>query len=464
MTSAATAADARSHRSARGPAVDAAALFVLALAVNFTHLGTKSFWLDEATSVEYVYGLRALVPIVTGEDPNMGLFYVTLNLWRRLSGDGEAALRSLSAIAAALAVSTTCLIGTRLFGRRVGLLAGVALALDAFVVKYAQTVRGYGLMLFLATLACWFFIRALDDDRPRFRIGYVLAGTAAVYSHYFAVLVLGSHALTLLAIRRREALRWRWLSVAASLGVLLAPEVLFAHRADIGNLSWIAPPSLSLIPQVLIDFAGWSNGALAVLATGALFAIISATRSAEKWREGFLASWLLVPVVVAFGVSYLTPVFESHYLIACVPALALLGAAGIERVRLTWLRRAAIAALLVTESTTLLGWYRQPAWEQWREATRFVASAARPGDGLVFFPFYARAPFDYYVRRTGVTPPRLLEAAPPGETTRVWLLIRKSDQAGRPLELQRTNAWLAPAFHRVDHRDFGDVGVELFTR
>jgi len=86
--------------------LDIGTLTLLALLLNLVHLGTRSIVFDEATSANFArFGFIPLLHVIGGGDPNMGLYYALLNLWVRLFGQSEAAVRSLSAIFGALAVS-----------------------------------------------------------------------------------------------------------------------------------------------------------------------------------------------------------------------------------------------------------------------------------------------------------------------------------------------------------------------
>ena len=115
------------------------ALTGLAAVLTLHGLGPKSIDFDEAVSVAHArLGPTGLWSVLSGGDPNTGLYYALLDGWMRIFGDGEVAVRSLGAIAAVLAVPVVALLGIRLFGRRAGLAAGLVLALNAFFIQYAQ--------------------------------------------------------------------------------------------------------------------------------------------------------------------------------------------------------------------------------------------------------------------------------------------------------------------------------------
>jgi len=231
----------------------------MALSINFIHLGTNSLVLDESTSIGVACrSFTSLVSVLAGGDPNMGLYYVLLSCWVKIFGDSEAAVRSLSAIFGAISVSVIYLLGRRMFGRTAGVIAGLLLASDTFVVQYAQTARSYALLLFLTLLSSYLLVVDLDRPSRRTKVAYLLASALAVCAHYFAVYVIIVHLGTVLAIRR--ALRREWLLVAIALLLLCTPEAIFAYRAGgASRLAWIQPPSWNDIYAVFVDFAGGSR-------------------------------------------------------------------------------------------------------------------------------------------------------------------------------------------------------------
>jgi mannosyltransferase len=207
-------------------------LTVLALVAGFYRIGTKGLWLDEAFSAKYAqFGFSGLWQVVSKQDPNQGGYYLLLHLWVGVFGGSEPAVRSLSAVVGALAVPVAVLLGTRLFGRIVGLLGGLLLALNPFFVEYEQIARSYSLLVLLLLISCLAFVAAVENPSRRTLLGYVLASALSFYMHYFAALILLVQFATILVLKPPRAARKRWTIAVAGVILLCLPGVVFAARA-----------------------------------------------------------------------------------------------------------------------------------------------------------------------------------------------------------------------------------------
>jgi len=100
-------------------------LLALAAALRFNDLAGESLWYDEAYSV-WSSRMDILSPRVLWEwRIEFPVYYWLLHVWMRLFGDGQVAVRSLSAVAGALSVVPMVGWGRRLFGERAGWAAGL---------------------------------------------------------------------------------------------------------------------------------------------------------------------------------------------------------------------------------------------------------------------------------------------------------------------------------------------------
>jgi mannosyltransferase len=449
--------------SARRVNLPVSALTALVLALGFAHLGAKSVWLDESISVGQATKQGVWVTL-TGRGDNMGLHSFLLHVWIKAFGESEIAIRSLSVFFAALCVPAVYLAGRRLFDRRAGLVAAVLLAPNAFFVQWAQQARGYTLLILLVTLSSYFFLGELERPSRANRVAYVVSSAAALDAHSFAAFVVLAQLLTVLALRRRAAFTKSWLGVAAAIAVLGLPEGIHALDTGAAQLSWISTPNGASLRKALLDLGGGGWWALAVLLGGCGLAVLRAMKVGDRWRECFLATWLVVPVALSFAGSFVQPMFLSRYLLVSLPALVLLAARGLTKLPSPALL-AALVAVACAFGLQVSNWYAAPAREDWRAATRYVLASTHPGDAVLYYPTFAQTPFAYYERLDGGragTPPATLPHL--GSDPRVWLVIRKEDAVRDPRGLQTLAQALASGYGISQQRSFSGVQVALYIR
>jgi uncharacterized membrane protein len=121
---------------------------------------------------------------------NGPLFFLILRGWLGLFGYSEFALRSFSLMCGVISVALLITLGTRLFNRAVGLIAGSLLAFSAYQVWYSQEAKMYTLITMLALASIYFLRRAVEEGRLRFWIGVVVCTSLAMGSHILAALLI----------------------------------------------------------------------------------------------------------------------------------------------------------------------------------------------------------------------------------------------------------------------------------
>ena len=489
-------------------AVAVASVLVGAL-LRFLFIGAKSMWLDEVYSLVFSSSpWPDFVRTMARREANMVAYYLLLRPWLAL-GDGEAAVRSLSALFGVATIPLLYALGARLFGRGAGALAAALLAVHAFAVKYAQEARGYSLLMLVCVAAGLLLVRAVERPTGRAWAAYALVGSLAVYAHFYGVLVLAAQWLSLVPLlwRRQDSLPWRPVLTAALLtGVLLSPLALFLLSGRLAGASyWMRFPSeaeLDYFRYTLVGAGDWTPARIFlswVYGLAVVAAVVAAVRERARgrwpaarapspwsvtmaeptserlrgWRYWLLLSWVLVPIATTLGVSLVRPIFQDRYLIGTVPALVLLvGVALISlRPRLRW---PLLALVVATSLHGVADYYARPDKEEWRGATAYVAAAAREDDALILYEPYVRACYDYYRRRIpGVYPeiaypswlgspgdtPRSALAAVAAHRRRVWVVSSHADDRGQFIEDS-----LARHFATVRERRFPGVRVLLFDR
>jgi mannosyltransferase len=387
-------ADAVSATLAR--AAPLGGVLVLAAILGLVRAGELSLWRDEGFSVLLArssWGEFGHVVVET--QANMALYYVLLKGWLAL-GDGEAFLRSLSALSAVGAVAATYGFAARLFGRTVGLVAALLLALNALLVQYAQEARGYALVTFLVALACLFYVRGADSGQARDWVAYALAMSLAFYAHLFAAFVLLAHAVTVAVLPR--AVRVRAAVAVFAAGALAAPVVLAVVAGDTGQINWIGAPTLNTLVDVSRALAGGTRTLLVVYAALGLLALVSAARAAV-WKPVLVAGAAALPVAVPFALSFAKPMLVDRFAIVALPAIVTLIALGIVRLRRPLFVGAALAAAVAASAVGVGNYFAHAEKEDFRAATAYVLDHMREGDGIIFYRPTRRVPFEYYLRR-----------------------------------------------------------------
>jgi mannosyltransferase len=466
---------------------------VLAAALSLRRLGHSSYWLDEAVSVQLALDpWPVFARTLRTTEANMAAYYLALRAWVRL-GDSETTVRLLSCVAGTLTVPAIYAAGARLFGRTTGLTAALLLAADTGRLWASQEARSYALVMCLTTVSWWLLLRASDARAApaawRAWTVYVVVAALAVYSHFYAVLVLLAQAAVALWLPVRTTTlgggpperisRGVVLACTAALLALLWPLVLFLRRPH-HNIDWIAAAHQGRIAGILSPIvhptSAWGLAAVTVLvATGPVALLIAWRRIAitARWRYALVLLWLGVPLAATVVVSVIVaPIIDQRYMTICLPPLALAVAAALSTVWPPRWRVAALLLVLALDAQSIRWYYTYLEKEDWRDATAYVLTHAAPGDRIVFYAPYTRIPFDVYRARAQepwTAPPQgpvhgqslaaAVDAFRRGPA-RVWLVLSHLDI---PACAQAISEDLGAQFMASEARDFVHIQVRLFS-
>lgn len=403
---------------------------VVGAATALHRLDHRGLWLDEAYTLGSVHQLRSAVPRTSW---TMSGYYAVLRGWLAVS-ESVWWMRSLSVVAALAALVATVALARRLVGGREALLAGVLVALSPLWLTYAQEARSYGFVMALVALAWLAADHGLADDDPTRRRRWWLLHTAAT-----ALLPL-LHGLSLLAVLPQVALlvvagvdRATALRAMRGLGLGLLLTAVLAQGASDEVGDWVDPVSLDVIGFNLERFLSrWllvRVGLGAVVVVGVVVVVLAAARApkgVDRARALVPLLWGLAPPLLLLLVSLVRPSLVPRYAVGCVPGLALLMAAAVERVgRPRWpaaARGRAVAALAVVVALAAGHvWLHTRPVDGWTVAARRIAAEARPGDTVLLGrETTTRPPFEAAWRDVDpVAPVRLVPSDRPlGEVLR----------------------------------------------
>ena len=363
-------------------------IVVLAAVLRFWHIGEQSLWYDEFITSEHLSKRFAQmliegIPQVEGTPP---LSLLLGWFWIRILGDGDAILRSLSAVEGIATVPVVYALARELrLSRRIARVAALLIAVNPMLVWYSQEARVYSLFVLLGALSLFCCVRARNDDRTRNFVLWGLASAAALCTHYFAVLLVLPEAVWL-ALTYRTQLR-KVARGCIPLAVVAIPLLVLALVQAGKNQAWIsdfpigqrlaeAGRSVLLGPAQPYD-QWWPLGA-ALLIGAAVIALVFGDA-----HERSTAAIMVVLGSVGFVLALLASAVGSDYIlgrnfIVVVVPLAIVVAIGFGSRRAGWI---GIAAALVLSA----GWiavvvevginpdFQKPDW-------RAVCTRARDGN------------------------------------------------------------------------------------
>ncbi len=389
-------------------------IVLLAFALRVYLLDGQGFWSDE-----YLAVWRAQLPLAQMLTENMPaehvpLYFVLLHFWLKVAGDTDFTVRFLPAAFSLLVIPLTYRLALEILDFRfwildsqsiqnlkskiqnpIGLLAAFLLAISPFQVWYAQENRMYSL-LSAAGLASWvFLLRGLQRGGKWTWIGYIVATAAAIYTHYYAFLLVAAEVLfTAWWTIRHKADTWRaWLaSMVAVAGLFLpwAPSAtrLFTHRGWRPGADVLALPG-----RFVATYSAGTSMAPSLASTLTMgFVILFAIGAIACARRSSVAAWLLafslgVPLAGGMLLALRQPDFHERYFIFVTPVYLLAIAAGIAWLGRTMPILAALALLFVagTDAYALYNHYFNPAFAKvdYRAVARYLEARVQPDDGIV---------------------------------------------------------------------------------
>jgi len=380
-------------RRIAGPLLVGSAGFLVAVVGSWV----PSIWYDEAATVtSATRSWTALGREVQSVDLVHATYYALMHCWFAIVGYSPLALRFPSAVAVGLTAALLVLLGRRLAGDRVGLLAGLFFVLLPRVTWMGAEGRSFALGALLATAASVLLLIAIDRSGTNYRawpwwVAYTAVSILGGSVFLYLVLVTASHGLTVLAVRRfrRGAVRPPLVSwaVAATITVAALVPLAVASSRQSAQISWIQHISRHTIEEVLVTQFSYENAGFAILLWVLIAAGIVGAVRLPRIRPVLAVGvpWMAVPTVGLIVASIIThPLYSPRYVAYAAPAAALLMAAPFALVPNRWIRPMAIVAVLLACAMTAPTWVAQRTTaakddSAWNQVAALVEQQRRTG-------------------------------------------------------------------------------------
>lgn len=379
--------------------------------LRFWEIAKASIWHDEGYSMM----LAPMGPIEiihrTARDVHPPLYYEALHYWMVLFGNSEASARGLSAVCMLAVIPLAYLLVKNLWNERAARFSALFVATGPFLIRYSQEARMYGMVAFLLTAGTYFLVKAVQKNRFSWWSAYVLAITAALYTHYYTVFVIVAHWIYMIAAtsktRKTGLWNWRWWVANISIVALFAPWVpsAYAQFTRVQGSFWIPPVNARTLPNTLIQFlVDGSGGPITHLETyliGLTFLIalvltfvFAKRHKLPRLSLVLLSAYLFTGPLLVFLISFKRPVYIDRYFVfAAVAFYCLLGVmVAMLKTRYAILVTVLILAVFATGVQAV----HVQATHNMKDIGAYVDSHIQPGDEIVSGELYTFFDYSYY--------------------------------------------------------------------
>lgn len=315
----------------------------------------SSFWRDEAFSY-----LMARLPLhtllwSTAQDANPPLYYLLLKIWMGIFGTSEVALRSVSLIFfwATIYIVFLILKNIYLLSAKKSLLYLGLFIVNPLLHYYAFEARMYSMIAFLGTLLFYFLLK------KQYRY-YAFTALAALYTHYFLIVVIASQMIYIYSSATHKAERSLFFTLLLKSFVWYIPWliILICARPPAAGSFWIIASTwrtFFLLPAII--YTGYDQGSWIVISFMSLISLlvmgIVTLGVTSRWKQRnklhfiLILGWALGIPLVVFLISFLKPVFLPRYIIFSTVGMLILLILCFEGIKNKYIRYGFIAVMIL---------------------------------------------------------------------------------------------------------------------
>lgn len=324
-----------------------AVLVAVYVAARFWRLTDSCLWFDEIFSVHAAeHSWNSILNFVALDLIHPPLFYVLLKLWISVGGESPFWLRLLPVVFSIVAIFPFIALCRELkLSFWTQALALFLIAVNGSLIKYAQEVRMYSLLMCLSLFSMWLFARYFY--RGKSFVPLVIINVLMIYTHYFGWFVVSSEVVAILIFQRIK-----WPRISAMFAIVFAsflPWAITVFQAarsgsDLGqNIGWMSRPGIRELGVFVFDLiepfysqAATSEPAsiyrisipilLIVTVSWIAYVAVWKNRTDDERRTiWLLLLFIKLPVIIAFVASWLLPysIWGTRHLINVFAPLAI---------------------------------------------------------------------------------------------------------------------------------------------
>lgn len=374
------------------------------VAIRLLRLDSSCLWFDEIFSVHAAeHDWAGMFVFVARDMVHPPLFYAVLKAWISIGGESLFWLRLLPVVFSVIAVIPFLLLCRELALRNsTTVIALFLFAVNGAMIKYAQTLRMYTMLMCVALFSTWLFLRYCR--RGSGIVVLTLVNIVLVYTQYFGWMVVFCEVLYVLAFHR-ERFKQTLTSLAISIAAFV-PWVVFvlSNRAAEDQLSqnigWQLRPgirelltfAIDLIEPIYFQASNAEPASIYMISLPLLFGICGAVvyflirqkNVEEVSMMKMLVVFVAVPLIVTFIASWILPLslWGTRHMIVIVPATLIGFAIVIDSLKPVWLKSVAVTMIVVFSGYAAVSAFTRPTetqvWCAWNGRAAEIQTQPRP--------------------------------------------------------------------------------------
>lgn len=376
-------------------------VLVLHIVLKLAFISQETLYTDEPYSLSIAQQSFQEIYAQSLQDSNPPLYLFLLHIWVTLFGVSAMAAKLFSVLASvatglmiALFAKKFCNIPTAIFASILYLGSNVQL-------YYSHEIRTYAVLGFFIMLSMYVFFSLLRSPNKRFLILLALINVALLLFHYTSIYVhIAQGIIALLHFRTHTKAFWYYCISQIISCILFFPWILTVFQNAPSNAGWIKSPNWGDFVNILIVLSN-SKAAVVVFALLCLGVLYVAIQKPHMLNSSWnikqflsLAIWFVVPIVLNYIVSQISPQFLIRTLLFANLGLCILVGYAFSVLKVGKYIQYTVAGVVGISYFYSFSVY-QPRPEQWNKV---VPPLTQKSESTAVFvsPWYTYRAFAYY--------------------------------------------------------------------
>lgn len=452
------------------------AIFAVTALLRIYNIEQKNLWFDEVYSWKISQGSITEIVSETSGDIHPPLYYIVLKYWTGIFSDSIFSMRMLSVIFSLLGMYYIFILSKMFLEKDYQIIMVLLLyAVSPLNIFYSQEIRMLNMNLFLCLGSVYYFLSFLKNGSGKYSVMYVIFTTFAVYTHYFAFLILFSEFITAVILYLRKYpernIIYKIISCIVLINLLYIPwyPVFFAQTTK--GQPWRSSQTLLDTGKSLIDyfrdiflspyFSFESNAVIyfsyffVLLFVTFLLYVLFRTLNPKHFSPGIQNSLIIfffVPLFTAAFISLRQSIVFSRYLSILIPYLLILL---VLFAYLYFSDKKATAFIIFLIMTSCYGTYIEYRNNfknnDYRKIISYIEKNYNPADNIISEPHFMGWSLNYYIKHnnTEISSPVVLG----------WDLKMQLDSLNKRNDLNRI--WFILDYSSLVKKNYDSLSSEM---